>query len=87
MPSLRRLATAALALTLAVGASNAAYACTDAQATAKLEELTNALTALMSRNPSAAGPISQAMTEVMMSGTVTPQTCTRLDQLIAQAKR
>lgn len=87
MLSLHRFAAAALALSLAVGVSNAAQACTDAQATAKLEELTSALTGLMSRNPSAAGPISQAMTEVMMSGAVTPQTCTRLDQLIAQAKR
>ncbi len=60
-------------------------ACTDAQAEAKMTELTNLLGPLMTRNPTLTGTIATEMQTLMLQPT-TDETCKTYDRLIASAR-
>lgn len=77
-----RLATLAVAVGLSSGAM---AACTDAQAEAKMTELTNMMGPLMSRNPALTQTIATEMQTAMLQPT-SDETCTTYDRLIARAK-
>ncbi len=80
--------TTALAAALLLGVSGLAQAaCSEADATAKTNTLGELMTRLLTRNPAEAQRISEAMTQIMMEPSVTDATCTRLDTLIAAARR
>ncbi|MFT8246050.1 hypothetical protein [Roseomonas sp. BN140053] len=76
------------ALTLAAGlalAAPAMAACTDAQAEAKMTDLTNLLGPLMSRNAALTQTIATEMQTAMLQPT-SEETCATYDRLIARAR-
>jgi sensor histidine kinase regulating citrate/malate metabolism len=79
---LLRVATLAVAMGLSGGAM---AACTDAQAEAKMTELTNMMGPLMSRNPALTQTIATEMQTAMLQPT-SDETCATYDRLIVRAK-
>ncbi|MDB5379657.1 MAG: hypothetical protein JWR00_4103 [Rubritepida sp.] len=85
MTSLHALRILTLVLGVA-GSASAMAACTDAQAEAKMTELTNLLGPLMTRNPTLTNTIATEMQALMMQPTTTDETCATYDRLIARAR-
>jgi len=81
-----KIASAACALALAV-ATPAFAACSSDDAMTKMGAVSDVLTEKVQSKPDPASKLMTEMGDIMGKGTVTDETCTKLDDLMVRAKK